>query len=78
MARPRDPELARRRDEFLRALTRKPSIGDALRTSGMDEKHFVRLIDETEFWLVLVAVREGRIGPTAVIAEPPVESQAAA
>lgn len=80
MARPRDIELKRRERAFLVSYAELGNFSKAASASGIDPGHALRLLDEDDYWVVVKALREGRIGPTLVAVQPtspPVATQAA-
>lgn len=71
MARPRGTELRRRERAFLESLAELGNFSQAASASGIDPGHALRLLDEDDYRAVAMALREGRIGPTVVVVDPP-------
>lgn len=60
MARPRDTELDRREQVFRESFLAGATITGAMAAARMDEKHFIRLIEDAEWAGLILAVSERR------------------
>lgn len=77
MARPPGRVQRRREHDFLRSLDELGSFAEAVSASQLDPRRLVRLLDEDDFWTVVLALRVGRVTAAAVVVEK-VDSRAAA
>jgi hypothetical protein len=76
--RPSRPEMRQQTRRFLQLLHDGATLEHAAEQAQVSPARALRLLDEPEFFTVYQAIRDGRLGPTAVIVEPGATTREAA